>query len=108
MSLAADEPTEKAGPGLPDNFEGIYELYAVVCHKGRDSDSGHYTGWVRQDGDNWLVFDDDEVVEKTTADILALKGGGDWHMSYLNFYRAIDRTAEDKKREEKEKEAKRA
>ena len=24
---------------------------------------------------------------KLTEDVLKLKGGGDWHMSYLNFYR---------------------
>ncbi len=87
MSMASDEPTEVAGPGLPADFQGIYELYGVVTHKGRDSSSGHYVSWIRVDGDNWLVFDDDEVSEKKTSDVLELKGGGDWHMSYLNFYR---------------------
>jgi len=81
MSMEEGASGDKAGPGLPDEFQGIYELYAVVCHKGRDSSSGHYTGWVRIEGDNWLVFDDDEVVEKKTKDIVELKGGGDWHMS---------------------------
>lgn len=29
-----------AGPGLPANFKGTYELYAVVTHKGREADGG--------------------------------------------------------------------
>jgi Ubiquitin carboxyl-terminal hydrolase. len=30
------------GPGLPKDFQGKYELFAVVTHKGRDADGGHY------------------------------------------------------------------
>eukprot|EP00752_Nemacystus_decipiens_P016309 g14585.t1 len=76
-----------AGPGLPANFKGTYELYAVVTHKGREADGGHYMGWVRQEGDDWLVFDDGDVSPCKTEDIMNLKGGGDWHMAYLTFYR---------------------
>lgn len=100
------------GNGLPDDFQGKYELFAVVTHKGRDADGGHYMGWVKaenqsnsdstyddekkprkiadtdEDNDDWFVFDDDEVSPCSTEDVLKLKGGGDWHMSYLNFYRA--------------------
>ena len=93
------------GDGLPDDFQGKYELFAVVTHKGRDADGGHYMGWVKaesqsstgqgrkiadtdEDNDDWFVFDDDEVSPCATEDVLKLKGGGDWHMSYLNFYRA--------------------
>lgn len=41
-----------------------------------------------EDNADWFVFDDDEVSPCKTEDVLKLKGGGDWHMSYLNFYRA--------------------
>lgn len=104
------EPQPPVGPGLPADFRGLYELFAVVTHKGRDADGGHYMGWVKadntdlrskdnalkrekigdtdEDNDDWFVFDDDEVSPCKTEDILKLKGGGDWHMSYLNFYRA--------------------
>ena len=41
-----------------------------------------------EDNEDWFVFDDDEVSPCKTEDVLKLKGGGDWHMSYLNFYRA--------------------
>jgi len=101
MSMEATEPP--VGPGLPHEFQGIYELFAVVTHKGRDADGGHYMGWVKSDtqgtksskiadtdeeNQDWFVFDDDEVSPCKTEDVLKLKGGGDWHMSYLNFYRA--------------------
>lgn len=85
------------GPGLPPNFQGKYELFAVVTHKGRDADGGHYMSWVKADhhemeskdeNDDWFVFDDDEVSPCKTEDILKLKGGGDWHIAYLCFYRA--------------------
>ena len=108
-ALAMSVETELApiGLGLPNDFQGMYELFAVVTHKGRDADGGHYMGWVKasntettsnakrekigdtdDDNEDWYVFDDDEVSPCKTEDILKLKGGGDWHMSYLNFYRA--------------------
>mmetsp|Transcript_35160 Transcript_35160/g.69305 ORF Transcript_35160/g.69305 Transcript_35160/m.69305 type:complete len:543 (-) Transcript_35160:35-1663(-) len=98
---ASMAPLRPVGPGLPDEFQGLYELYAVVTHKGREADGGHYMAWVKadpgkgggkndgeDDDDWWFVFDDDEVSPCRTEDILKLKGGGDWHMSYLNYYRA--------------------
>lgn len=74
---------------LPADFTGHYELMGVVTHKGRSADSGHYIGWVREKegSDKWWKFDDAVVSEVTTAEIMALKGGGDWHTAYLNFYR---------------------
>jgi ubiquitin carboxyl-terminal hydrolase 14 len=102
------------GPGIPNDFLGYYELFAVVTHKGRDADGGHYMAWVKADhvnnatdpnlagvpknkndstdnvvNEDWYVFDDDEVSPCKTEDVLKLKGGGDWHMSYLNFYRVV-------------------
>ena len=31
-----------AGVGLPDDFRGNYRIFALVTHKGRSSDAGHY------------------------------------------------------------------
>lgn len=108
LAMSVEPEQLPVGPGLPEDFQGLYELFAVVTHKGRDADGGHYMGWVKadntdkrkvgkksekiadtdEDNDDWFVFDDDEVSPCKTEDILKLKGGGDWHMSYLNFYRA--------------------
>jgi hypothetical protein len=77
-------------PGLPSGWTGTYELHGIVTHKGRDADSGHYIGWVRQAPGSrfWWKYDDDKVSEVDTEEIMTLKGGGDKDMAYLVFYRA--------------------
>lgn len=95
-----ESATESAGPmatlgvGLPENFTGHYELHAIVTHKGRSADSGHYMGWVRQSPGSsyWWRYDDEKVTEVLTEDIMKLNGGGDRDMAYLNFYRFKDGT----------------
>jgi len=71
---------------------GHYQLVAVVTHKGRSADGGHYVGWVHKSGDDWLQYDDDLVSTVKTDDILALRGGGDWHTAYLCIYRKLEVT----------------
>merc|ERR1711920_650021 len=84
--IAKTPDLEPVGPLLPDNFQGYYELFGVVTHKGRNADGGHYMGWVKADpikedaakggkkndeaeqDDNWYVFDDDEVSPCKTED----------------------------------------
>lgn len=68
------------------NNSGYYELQAVLTHKGRSSSSGHYVAWVRRKGDDWLMFDDDNVTGITSEDVLKLSGGGDWHCAYVLLY----------------------
>jgi ubiquitin carboxyl-terminal hydrolase 14 len=67
-------------------------LVAVVTHKGRSSDGGHYVGWVHQTGDDWCQYDDDIVTPVKTDEILNLKGGGDWHTAYICIYRKLEVT----------------
>ena len=86
--MAGAEPQSAIGVGLPTSFQGQYELFAVVSHKGRSADSGHYMGWVRTEGDAWFVFDDEEVQQCELEHVLQLHGGGDRDMAYLVFYRA--------------------
>jgi ubiquitin carboxyl-terminal hydrolase 14 len=68
---------------------GRYELKGVLTHKGRSADSGHYVAWTKQADGKWVLFDDDELHFKTAEDVLALNGGGDWHMAYLLMYKAV-------------------
>jgi Ubiquitin carboxyl-terminal hydrolase len=68
---------------------GRYELIAVLTHKGRTLDSGHYIGWVKQSApDSWVQFDDDKLIMRKDEDITALSGGGDWHTAYLLLFHA--------------------
>ena len=69
---------------------GRYQLIAVITHQGRSSESGHYIGWVHKKDDKWLKYDDDVVSMKTTNDVLELKGGGDWHMAYICFFKQLE------------------
>jgi len=71
---------------LGSNNSGYYELMGVLTHKGRSSSSGHYVGWTRRQGDDWLMFDDDMVSPVKSEDILKLSGGGDWHSAYVLLY----------------------
>jgi len=72
------------------NDTGFYELFAVITHKGRDAESGHYVAWVKEKDDQWLCFDDDVVKPYKDEDIkqLAGKGGADWHIAYICLYRS--------------------
>lgn len=71
---------------LGSNNSGYYTLQAVLTHQGRSSSSGHYVGWVRQKGDQWMKFDDDYVSPVDAEAILKLSGGGDWHCAYVLVY----------------------
>ena len=42
--FTAGVPTDKK-----THLTGIYDLVAVLTHKGRSADSGHYVGWVKQE-----------------------------------------------------------
>ena len=67
------------------NNSGLYDLIAVLTHKGRSSNSGHYVGWSKNEKTNqWHMYDDDTVSPVTEEDILKLSGGGDWHTAYVS------------------------
>jgi hypothetical protein len=85
-AAAAAGPSSSAAPGP---LTGRYQLSAVLTHKGRSADSGHYVAWVKQADGTWALFDDDQIIPKTEEDVLALSGGGDWHMAYLIMYTAV-------------------
>ncbi len=58
------------------NNSGYYELQAVLTHKGRSSNSGHYVAWVKYKGDSWLELNDQDVNPIHVEDVLKLSGGG--------------------------------
>uniref|UniRef100_A0A914MQP3 Ubiquitin carboxyl-terminal hydrolase n=2 Tax=Meloidogyne TaxID=189290 RepID=A0A914MQP3_MELIC len=91
---------------IGSNNSGFYELKALITHKGRASNSGHYVAWIRVgDGDDdveekntknnnqenvgnskWAACDDTDVYPVSEAEILKLSGGGDWHCAYVLLY----------------------
>jgi ubiquitin carboxyl-terminal hydrolase 14 len=69
------------------NNSGFYDLHAVLTHKGRSANSGHYVGWAKDQKTNaWYMYDDDTVTKVSEEEILKLSGGGDWHTAYVLFY----------------------
>eukprot|EP01018_Ginkgo_biloba_P002950 Gb_29171 [translate_table: standard] len=81
-----------AAEGMDTNKQaqmtGIYDLVAVLTHKGRSADSGHYVAWVKQENGKWIEFDDENPIPQREEDITKLSGGGDWHMAYICMYKA--------------------
>ena len=88
-AAAGDAEMADAGTaaGVPPELTGNYELVAVLTHKGRSADSGHYVAWVKNDKGKWVEFDDETPKPRKEEDIMTLKGGGDWHMAYMCLYR---------------------
>ncbi|KAH7283821.1 hypothetical protein KP509_34G025200 [Ceratopteris richardii] len=74
--------------GCKKKVTGYYDLVAVLTHKGRSADSGHYVAWVKQDNGKWIQFDDHQPIPQKEEDITRLSGGGDWHMAYILLYKA--------------------
>eukprot|EP00906_Rhabdomonas_costata_P008985 RCo012737 len=69
------------------NSTGWYELCAVISHKGRSADGGHYVAWVKHRGD-WLLFDDNKVDIVREDKVKATQGGAaDDHLAYMLLYR---------------------
>ena len=88
---ALDEDSQHAPPAVipPPAVSGMYELCAVISHKGRDAEHGHYVAWTKK-ADHWLVFDDDHVSTVSEEDVKRLKGVGEAHIAYVLLYRAYD------------------
>ncbi|KAB1218450.1 Ubiquitin carboxyl-terminal hydrolase 6 [Morella rubra] len=92
-SSGSGEPSlatsQEAGPSdCKTHMTGIYDLVAVLTHKGRSADSGHYVAWVKQESGKWIEYDDDNPITQREEDITKLSGGGDWHMAYICMYKA--------------------
>ncbi|KAK9066192.1 hypothetical protein SSX86_013513 [Deinandra increscens subsp. villosa] len=79
---------EGVGSDKNAQLTGVYDLVAVLTHKGRSADSGHYVAWVKQENGKWIQFDDDNPIPQREEDITKLSGGGDWHMAYICMYKA--------------------
>ncbi|CAL9774801.1 unnamed protein product [Musa acuminata subsp. burmannicoides] len=84
-SMALDKAVSSEDKG---QLTGIYDLVAVLTHKGRSADSGHYVAWVKQENGKWIQYDDDNPIPQREEDITKLSGGGDWHMAYICVYKA--------------------
>ncbi|KAL5755798.1 hypothetical protein ACOSQ2_020544 [Xanthoceras sorbifolium] len=87
-SIATSQDGVTADADKDTHLTGVYDLVAVLTHKGRSADSGHYVAWVKQENGKWIEYDDDNPIPQREEDITKLSGGGDWHMAYICMYKA--------------------
>jgi ubiquitin carboxyl-terminal hydrolase 22/27/51 len=79
LKLDMSKYTVRRDPSEP---KLIYELYAVVVHKGR-VDGGHYMCYVKHvlpKGEKWVCFNDDAIQEVDPEDVLKKQ-------AYILFYK---------------------
>jgi ubiquitin carboxyl-terminal hydrolase 14 len=92
---------------------GLYDLVAIVTHKGAAADAGHYIGFVKKsvfhgakapsaDGvaapapasafddndEDWYKFDDDKVSDFPKEKLTTLDGGGEDSAAYVLLYKS--------------------
>ncbi|KII90142.1 hypothetical protein PLICRDRAFT_159510 [Plicaturopsis crispa FD-325 SS-3] len=106
-------PDLKADVGC--SVSGLYDLVAIVTHKGAAADAGHYIGFVKksvfhatsnkggasassssepafnalidEDDEDWYKFDDDKVSVFPKEKLATLDGGGEDSSAYVLLYR---------------------
>ncbi|KAJ7730663.1 hypothetical protein DFH07DRAFT_848431 [Mycena maculata] len=79
---------------------GLYELVAIVTHKGAAADAGHYIGYVKksvfhppklgeeqESDEDWYKFDDDKVSIFPKEKLTTLDGGGEDSAAYVLLYK---------------------
>ncbi|GBE86944.1 Ubiquitin carboxyl-terminal hydrolase 6 [Sparassis crispa] len=75
---------------------GLYELVAIVTHKGAAADAGHYMGFVKKsalqtgvsdDDEDWYKFDDDKVSIFPREKLSTIDGGGEDSSAYVLLYK---------------------
>jgi len=82
---------------------GLYELIAIIAHKGAAADAGHYIGFVKKsvfhtregeqewsddDDEDWYKFDDDKVSVFPVEKLTTLDGGGEDASAYVLLYKS--------------------
>ncbi|KAH9062633.1 hypothetical protein EDB83DRAFT_845612 [Lactarius deliciosus] len=74
---------------------GVYDLVAIITHKGAAADSGHYIAFVarqaltgKEEDQDWIKFDDDKVSVFPAEKLSTLDGGGEDSAAYVLIYKS--------------------
>ncbi|KAI0339115.1 cysteine proteinase [Trametopsis cervina] len=91
------------------NVTGLYDLIAIVTHKGAEADAGHYMAYVKKsafhpvsqssrddnpigalaaEDEDWYKFDDNKVSIFPVEKLVTLAGGGEDSSAYVLLYKA--------------------
>jgi ubiquitin carboxyl-terminal hydrolase 14 len=87
------DPSIKGDIGA--NQTGLYDLVAIITHKGAAADSGHYIAFVarqalsgKEEHQDWIKFDDDKVSVFPAEKLTTLDGGGEDSAAYVLLYKS--------------------
>jgi len=87
------DPSIKADVGASQT--GLYDLVAIITHKGAAADSGHYIAFVarraltgKEDDEDWVKFDDAKVSVFPAEKLATLDGGGEDSSAYVLLYKS--------------------
>ncbi|KAI9511232.1 hypothetical protein F5148DRAFT_975515 [Russula earlei] len=87
------DPAIKADVGASQT--GLYDLVAIITHKGAAADSGHYIAFVarraltgKEEDEDWLKFDDNKVSVFPSEKLTTLDGGGEDSSAYVLLYKS--------------------
>jgi len=87
------DPSIKSDTGASQT--GLYELVAIITHKGAAADSGHYIAFVarqaltgKEEDQDWIKFDDDKVSVFPVEKLATLDGGGEDSAAYVLLYKS--------------------
>ncbi|KAF9055999.1 hypothetical protein BJ165DRAFT_1430173 [Panaeolus papilionaceus] len=73
-----------------DEPDRLYDLFAIVVHIGSGPNTGHYISIIKTSGNNWLVFDDDNVYPIVEKDIPKYFGDSNSGSAYVLYYQALN------------------
>lgn len=73
------------------NPTGLYEVSAIISHKGMSADSGHYQCFVRHETESgkWWKFNDEKVTIVDDTKIESLAGGGESDSALIVLYKSL-------------------
>ena len=82
FSHLEEEAVLESSTAVEDDMDpAVYELFAMISHKGPSAHCGHYVSFVRKD-DKWALFNDEKVAHvKNISESSSA--------AYLYFYRRI-------------------
>ncbi|KAN0141942.1 hypothetical protein V8E53_000404 [Lactarius tabidus] len=87
------DPSIKSDIGASQT--GLYDLVAIITHKGAAADAGHYIAFVarqaltgKEEDLDWIKFDDDKVSVFPAEKLATLDGGGEDSAAYVLLYKS--------------------
>lgn len=82
LRAASDASATTADPLslVHDSGEGVYELFAVVSHMGKNTEHGHYVCHLKHATHGWVLYNDEKVAQSVNPPL---------EYGFMYFYRRV-------------------